>query len=77
MVGLAAVTALAGAVTFGLLAAWGGGLAESIRFVEAEKAVAGFYLLRQFAVVGMLLSIFARYYLLYLRWVRLLVIPSW
>ncbi len=77
MVGLAAVTALAGAVTFGLFAASGGGLAESIRFVKAEKAVAGFCFLRQFAVVGVLLSIFVLYYLSYLRRVRLLVIPNW
>lgn len=77
MVCLAAVTTLAGAVTFGLFAAWGVGFVESIRFVKAEKVVAGFYFLGQFSVVGVLLSIFALYYLSYLRRVRLPVIPSW
>lgn len=76
MAGLAAVTALAGAVTFWLFAASGGGLAESMRFVKAEKAVVGFYFLRQFAVVGGLLSIFAVDYLSYLKRVRMVAAPG-
>jgi oligosaccharide repeat unit polymerase len=45
--------------------------------VKAEKAVAGFYFLRQFAVVGVLLSIFTLYYLSYLARVRQVALPWW
>lgn len=74
---LAAVTALAGVVTLWLLTASGGALSESIRFVKAEKAVTGFYFLRQFAILGALLAIFALYYFTYLSRAHGLETPLW
>jgi len=74
---LAVTTALGLVVTLWLLRASGGTLADSIRFVKADKAVTGFYFLRQFAIIGTLLSIFALYYFAYLRRVRLEHTPLW
>lgn len=74
---LVALTALAGVVTLWLLSASGGALAESIRFVKAEKAVTGFYFLRQFAVLGALMATFALFYFSYLARVRGVYVPSW
>ena len=77
LAGLAATTALALAVTAWLFASSGGSLSDSIRYVKAEKAVTGFYFLRQFAVIGTLLSIFTLYYLAYLRRVRDMRVSLW
>jgi oligosaccharide repeat unit polymerase len=77
LIGLVALTLLSTAVTLWLLAASGGTLAESIRFVKAEKAVTGFYFLRQFAVLGVLLATFAFFYFSYLTRARGLYAPRW
>lgn len=77
LLGVLAVTALGLTVTLWLLAVSGGTLTDSIRFVKAEKALTGFYFLRQFAAVGELLSIFAIYYFIYLARVRGVPAPRW
>lgn len=76
-VGMLAVTALGVAVTFWLFASAGGTLTDTFRLVKAEKGVVGYYFLRQFAVAGELLSVFALYYFIYLRRARLIPTPRW
>lgn len=74
---LLAVTALGGLVTLWLLAASGGDLADSIRYVKSEKAATGLYFLRQFAVVGALLAAFVLAYMTYLAGARGARTPAW
>lgn len=74
---LAAVTALGVTVAVWLIQMSGGTLGDSFRFVKAEKAIVGFYFLRQFAVVGALFSIFVLYYFIYLERWRRVATPSW
>lgn len=77
LIGLLAVTALGLLTTAWLMTAAGGGLAEAIRFVKGEKAVLGLYFLRQFAVIGLLLSTFALFYFAYLAGARGERTPVW
>lgn len=77
LMGLLAVTALGVAVTAWLMTVSGGTLTDSVRFVKSEKAVTGFYFLRQFAAVGELLSVFAFFYFIYLGRVRSVRVPRW
>lgn len=75
--GLITVTLLGCFVTAWLFSNAGGTLTDTFRLVKGEKGVTGYYFLRQFAVMGELLSAFALFYFVYLNRARMMPVPHW